>query len=109
MRDQNRGRATDTEACDQQKMPRLRGTKRFEVGHGFGRLGGGREDGAAVVLQEPEPLREVLCMIGAGCFFRDAKLGTEESGTDFGDEFFGGISGVTEAFPELTVEAMLRA
>lgn len=41
------------------------------------RLRGGREDGAAIVLHEPQPLRQVLRMIGAG-ILRDAKLRAQE-------------------------------
>ncbi len=86
----------------------MRGLDGFEVSDGLGRLGGGGEDGAGVVLQELEPLREVLRMVGAD-ILRDAKLGTEERAADLGDQFFGGIGGIAKALAEFAVEAVLGA
>ena len=44
--------------------PRLGRLKVLEVGDGFAGLGGCREDGAVVVLQQREPVRQILGMIG---------------------------------------------
>lgn len=46
-------------------------------------------------------------MVGTGVL-RDAKLGTEEGASDFGDKLFGGVSGIAETLPEFTGEALFR-
>lgn len=61
--------------------PRLQA---LEVGDGFGGLGRGGEDGAVVVLDELEPVGEVVRMIRPRVL-RDAELGAQERGADLGD------------------------
>jgi hypothetical protein len=56
----------------------------LEPGDGLGCFGSRREDGFRVVLQELEPVREVLRVIGAR-ILRDAKLGAQEGRADLGD------------------------
>lgn len=64
--------------------PLRRELETLQVGDRLGRLGGCREDGAAVVLQQYEPVGEVLRMVGAD-ILRDAKLSTEERAADLRD------------------------
>ena len=73
------------------------------------RMGGGREDGAFVVLEDLEPVAEiggvVLADIGS-----DAEIGTEEGGTEFRDEFLAGIAFIAEALGDkVTGEPCLMA
>lgn len=66
--------------------------------------GGGGEDGSFVVFQDSERLGDVVGVVFAE-FGRDGEVGAEERGAEFGDEFFGGVAGVGEAFAaEFAVE-----
>ena len=67
-------------------------------------MGGGREDGACIVVEDLEPVtkigRVILADVG-----RDAKVGAEEGGTQFCDQLFAGIARVAETLAaEITVE-----
>jgi hypothetical protein len=54
----------------------------LEIGDDFAGLGGRGEDGAIVVLQQFEPVRQVLRMIGPRVL-GDGELGAEEGAGDF--------------------------
>lgn len=69
------------------------------------RLGGGGEDGAVIGFQQLQVLDEVLGVIGAG-LTGDAEGGADESGGQFGDEFFGGVGLATEPAGQVAVEAV---
>jgi hypothetical protein len=68
-------------------------------------VGGCLKDGAIILLKHSEPMAEVSRVVVAG-FRRDAEVATEEGGSDFGDQFFTGVTLVAE-FPvsEIPVEA----
>lgn len=77
---------------------------RLEPCHSLTRLGGGGEDGFGIILQELQPIGNVLRVVRAGVL-SDAGFGTEHRGTDFGDEFFGGIGFLTKATGEIAIAA----
>lgn len=82
-------------------------TSRFgEPVDGLLRQRRGAEDRALVGFEHVEPACDIRRMVGAR-LKGDAEVGTEESGTDFGNEFFAGIGVITEAFTEIAVSAML--
>ena len=60
---------------------------------GFLRMAGSGEYRPLVVLQDFEPGCHIGSMILA-CLRRDAKVGAQEGGTDFGHKFFHGITGI---------------
>ena len=60
------------------------------------RMGGGREDGAFVVLEDFEPVAEIGRVVLADVG-RDAEIGAEEGGTEFRNKFLAGIAFVAEA------------
>ena len=73
------------------------------------RMSGGREDSACVALEDREPVAEIGGVVLADVG-RDAEISTEESGTEFRDEFLAGIAFVAEALAdEVTGEACLMA
>ena len=82
--------------------------KRLQKCHRLVGLGSGRKDGAAVGFEELKVLGDVLGVIGA---WRagDPEFGRDKGGTQFGDNFFGGIGGIAKAFAEVAVETGFRA
>ena len=68
-------------------------------------VGGGLEDGAAVLLQHAEPVAEIGSVVVAR-LRRDTEVTAQERGPDLGDQFFTGITCVAELpMPEVPVEA----
>jgi hypothetical protein len=61
------------------------------------------EQGALVLLEDGQPVGEVLRMVGPRRI-GDRQFGAEECSAKFGDEFFEGVSLVAKAFAELPVE-----
>ena len=57
---------------------------------------GGGEDGAFVVLEDLQPIRDVGGMIGARFAFQ-VQFGGKKCTSEFGDEFLGGVALRTEA------------
>lgn len=78
--------------------------QRAHVVRGFGRLPCCGEDGPVVATKHLEPVGDVL---GVSELSRDRELGTEEGGSELGDELLGRIGVVTEAIPEITRESAL--
>ena len=71
------------------------------------RMSGGREDGACVFLEDREPVAEIGGVVLADVG-RDAEISTEESGTEFRDEFLAGIAFIAEALAaQVAVKAVL--
>jgi len=79
----------------------------LEIGDGLGRLGGSSEDGAAVVLQQLQPIRKILRVVSAD-ILRNAEFAAQEGRTDFRDEFLGGVGGIAEALAEIAGKAVSR-
>jgi hypothetical protein len=73
-----------------------------EVG-GFGGVRGGADDGAGIVLQDGEPIADVVGMAHGR---HDPERRTEKRAAHFGDEFFAGIGFAAESPREIAVEAM---
>ncbi len=48
-------------------------------------------------------------MVGARFALGDTEFSAEERAADLGDQFFGGIGSIAEAFPEFTGETLLGA
>jgi hypothetical protein len=86
----------------------LFGAAALQIHRGFGRLGGCGEQRPLIALQEREPLRKLLRVVGPR-FLRDPKLRAQERGADLGDEFLGGIGLIAKALAELAVKAVFRA
>jgi hypothetical protein len=87
---------------------RLRPLKSREERSGLGRLGCGGEDRLLVGLQHGQPGREILRVVRAR-LVGDAKIGAEESGSEFRDKFLDRIGLVAEALAELAIAAALMA
>jgi len=69
------------------------------------RVGGGGEDGAGVVLEDFEPVRDIGGVILAG-FERQFQVGAQERGSEFGNEFLLRVGVAAETVPaEIPVEA----
>jgi hypothetical protein len=68
----------------------LFGAAALQIHRGFGRLGGSGEQRPLIAVQEREPLRKVLRVVGPR-FLRDRELRAQERGADLGDELLGGI------------------
>src|SRR5690606_22247796 len=66
------------------------------------------EDRASVIPEQPEPVRQVLRMVGAK-LLGDPEFGTEEGGAYFCDQFLGCIGFVAETFAHVAVQAMFGA
>ena len=62
-------------------------------------LRSGSEDRALVALQDAEPVREIVGVIGHG-FRRDAKISAQERRAHFGDQLFRRIGRITEPLAE---------
>ena len=88
------------------RCERLRALKSREERGGLGRLGCGGEDRLLVGLQDGKPGREILRVIRAR-LVGDAKIGAEESGSEFGDQLLDRIGLVAEALAELPIAAAL--
>ncbi len=74
-----------------------------EIGHAL-RMGSGLEDGVLVIFQNLEPALNIGCMVAAR-FWRQLKIGTQESGTEFGHKLFAGVAFVAPAFaPQIAVK-----
>jgi hypothetical protein len=73
---------------------------------GFRRFRGGGEDSFLVVLEDFEPVGDVLRMVSAG-LRGDAKVPAQERSTEFGDQFFCGVALRAEAAGKIAVEAFL--
>ena len=87
---------------------RLGRLQALEVGHGLAGLGGGGEDGAVVFLQQLQPMRQILRMIGPHVL-GDGELGAQEGAGNFGDQLFRDILLIAKALAEIAVEAVLGA
>src|ERR1700730_16975047 len=85
---------------------RLGRLQALEIGHGFAGLGGGGEDGAVVLLQELQPMREVLRMVGTH-ILGDGELGAQEGAGNFSDQLLRHILLIAKALAEIAVEAVL--
>ena len=65
---------------------------------------GGCKDGALVVFQNLEPVRNVTGVIGTR-FRRETKIGGKKRAAQLGDKFFGGVTFIAPAFAtEFAVE-----
>ena len=88
---------------------RIRHAEFMDEIRGALRVRGGRENRAAVILHDFQPVRKVGGMILAG-LKREFKIGTKESGAQFGNEFLLRIGVAAEAVPaEVAVKAVLAA
>jgi hypothetical protein len=86
----------------------LHALKSREERGGLGCLRSGGEDRLLVGLQDGKPGGEILRVIHAR-LVGDAKIGAEESGSEFGDKLLDRVSLVAEAFAELPIAAALGA
>jgi hypothetical protein len=78
-----------------------------EKRYGFRRFRCGGENRLLVGLEHAKPRREILRVIRA-LVSADAKIGTEERGSEFGDQFLDRIRMIAEALPELPVATAFR-
>jgi hypothetical protein len=72
----------------------------------FRGMGRGADDGAAVILQDGQPIADVIGMADGR---HDPKAGAQEGAAKFGHQFLAGISLVAKAPGEVTREARLVA
>jgi hypothetical protein len=72
----------------------------------FRGMGRGANNRAAVILQDGQPVADVIGMADGR---HDTKAGTQEGAAKFGDQFLAGISRVAKAPGEVTRKARLVA
>jgi len=98
-------RPRQADVCVRRSCRRL---ETLQVSDGFGSLGGGSEDRLRVVLQDLQPVGEVLRMVRADVLC-GAEFGAQHGGADFRDEFLGGVGVALETRLKIAMATLFRA